>query len=111
MNFSKRLTHFRQQAELSQEQLSNILDIPLSTYRGYEYGTRLPATIIPKVCKAFKIDPNEFFTICTSEKEGINKELRALQDLMHVLEAVKKTQEESTKLHFHLQISIQQNAY
>lgn len=56
--FGKRLADIRQTNDLSQKQLAEKLNIPQSTYAGYETGSRkIPLDLIVELSKIFKISP------------------------------------------------------
>ena len=56
--FGKRLSDIRQTNNLSQKQLAEKLNLPQSTYAGYETGSRkIPLDLIVELSKIFKISP------------------------------------------------------
>lgn len=56
--FGKRLSDIRQANSFSQKQLAEKLNIPQSTYAGYETGSRkIPLDLIVELSKIFKISP------------------------------------------------------
>lgn len=56
--FGRRLADIRQTNNLSQKQLAEKLNIPQSTYAGYETGSRkIPLDLIVELSKVFKISP------------------------------------------------------
>ncbi len=56
--FGRRLADIRQTNDLSQKQLAEKLNIPQSTYAGYETGSRkIPLDLIVELSKIFKISP------------------------------------------------------
>lgn len=56
--FGRRLADIRQTNDLSQKQLAEKLNIPQSTYAGYETGSRkIPLDLIVDLSKIFKISP------------------------------------------------------
>ena len=56
--FGKRLADIRQTNDLSQKQLAEKLNIPQSTYAGYETGSRkIPLDLIVELSKIFRISP------------------------------------------------------
>lgn len=74
---------------------SRKLGVPVSTYRGYEYGTRIPSELIPKVCQVFSITPNEFFNFPTQKPQrlGLSEKERkqmtlTLRQLIDLLEGM-----------------------
>lgn len=56
--FGKRLSDIRQANSFSQKQLAEKLNIPQSTYAGYETGSRkIPLDLIVELSKILKISP------------------------------------------------------
>ncbi len=59
--FSQVLKEIRLQNRMTQKELARRLDIPVSTYRGYEYGNKFPAELIPLLSLALEISVNDIF--------------------------------------------------
>ena len=63
MSFAKRLKELRGQADLTQQQLAEVVGIPLGTIREYEQGKRLkdpPLSFVAKLAKALGVSTDEF---------------------------------------------------
>lgn len=61
MELSKKLKSLRGRRKLTVKEMAYGLDIPESTYRGYEYGSKLPADLLPKICGILSVSFDEFF--------------------------------------------------
>lgn len=61
LNTGKKLKELREKQQLSVAEVSRALNIPQSTLRGYEYGQKVPADVIPEICNLFGLSPNAFF--------------------------------------------------
>lgn len=58
IEFGKRLAEMRQQINLSQKSIADKLEIPQSTYAGYETGSRkIPLELIVRLSKILNISP------------------------------------------------------
>ena len=59
IRFGKNVMKARQEKGISQKQISCMLNVPQSTYAGYESGTRkVPLSIIIKLAKILKTSPD-----------------------------------------------------
>ena len=63
MKLSDKLKSHRKKQGKTTQQMADDLGLPVSTYRGYEYGARVPADLIPKMCQLLGITPNQLFEI------------------------------------------------
>lgn len=58
IEFGKRLAEMRQNLNLSQKAIADKLEIPQSTYAGYETGSRkIPLELIVKISKILNVSP------------------------------------------------------
>ena len=61
MEISKKLSDLRKKRNLKVKEMAELLNIPESTYRGYEYGSKLPADLVPGICKITGVSFEEFY--------------------------------------------------
>ncbi|MEM7645961.1 MAG: helix-turn-helix transcriptional regulator [Pseudomonadota bacterium] len=61
MTIPETLRNSRLKRDLSLRDVAEALEIPESTYRGYECGSKLPAELVPKICHFFGIEIQQFF--------------------------------------------------
>ena len=78
MNTGKLLKVLRENKRLSVRNMAKTIGVPLSTYKSYESGTALPARLIPNICNAFSLTPNEFFSFEKGSQENLET---ILQDI------------------------------
>ena len=62
VDLTNKLKQWRKTRGLSVREVSEFLNIPESTYRGYEYGSKLPANLVPQVCQLFGLSFDHFFS-------------------------------------------------
>ena len=67
---------------------SRRLGVPISTYRGYEYGTRIPSELVPKVCRVFSVTPNEFFNFPTQKPQPLGLSQKERKQAIHSLHQI-----------------------
>jgi transcriptional regulator with XRE-family HTH domain len=83
IEFGKRLAEMRQQINLSQKSIADKLEIPQSTYAGYETGSRkIPLELIVRLSKILNISPTVLI---------LGKEINIINDFTaSELELIKK---------------------
>lgn len=75
MNLEKRLKELREARGLSVKEVASTLKMSESTYRGYEYGAKLPAHRVPRLCQKLGVTLEEFFNQ-QGESQDVNEEFR-----------------------------------
>ena len=80
VKFGKNVTKARQSKKISQKQMASMLNIPQSTYAGYESGTRkVPLSIIVKLSKILDVTPDSLIGCMKSPNSltvyGLEKDL------------------------------------
>lgn len=84
--FGKRIAEIRESMGLSQGEASKLLDIPQSTYSGYELGSRkIPLSMIKKISDLYNVSvdsllDNEINTIA-AHKDGEDWTAEELEDI------------------------------
>ena len=98
VKFAIKLKQFRVRHQLTVQELCHDLGISESTYRGYEYGVRLPANLVPKICKRYQITPNQFFEIDEQRPEkNIDYLFRLLNEALSIVAKECEKSEKSEK--------------
>lgn len=70
-DFGVRLAHLRKEKGLSQNELSRLLDMPQSTYAGYETGNRkITLELIKKFALFFSVSPTYLVTGSNSPEKA-----------------------------------------
>ena len=69
MHIPETLKQSRLKRDLSLRDVAEALEIPESTYRGYEYGSKLPAELVPKICHFFGLEFQHFFQKAESQSD------------------------------------------
>lgn len=93
MKLDQKLKYHRGLRAKTAQQVADELGIPVSTYRGYEYGARIPADLIPTLCEYFDVTPNEFFEtkikkIDSSQHEKLKYCIEDLKQTLGVLSEI-----------------------
>ena len=89
MELRDKLKDLRMNSKSSCADIAKIIGVPESTYRGYEYGSRLPAFLVPQLCSAFSITYEEFFhSRSTSSNIKKNKIIDSIEGLLKELKQV-----------------------
>jgi len=57
-----RLTQLRKAKGMSMQQVADYLDIPRTTYRGWEYGSDIGGEPYLRLCEIFEVDLYELIT-------------------------------------------------
>jgi transcriptional regulator with XRE-family HTH domain len=92
MTLSKRIKELRNRRGLSVKELSIKLQIPESTYRGYEYGSKLPADLVPALCLYLGLNLEDFYkeTAPSSSETTAEGALQSLYSIESDLQEIKK---------------------
>lgn len=62
-NFAKRITRLRRQRQLTQKDVADALEIPLSTYKEWEYGRRIQGEeIYARLAEVLSVDLRTLLT-------------------------------------------------
>lgn len=61
MVISKKINDLRKKRNLKIKEMAELLKIPESTYRGYEYGSKLPADLVPGICQILGVSFEDFY--------------------------------------------------
>ena len=93
MKLNKKLKELRKDHSYSLEDVAQRIDIPVSTYRDYEYGSRLPADLLPRLCNLYQISVSEMFDLksnykfskeqCKNVISDIESSLQQLKDILY----------------------------
>jgi transcriptional regulator with XRE-family HTH domain len=75
MRLEKRLRELREARGLSVKEVAANLKMSESTYRGYEYGAKLPAHRVPYLCQKLGVTLEEFFNL-QEESKDMNEEFK-----------------------------------
>lgn len=87
MEISKRLQVLRNQSKKTCAEVAEKLGIPESTYRGYEYGSRLPAALMPQICFIFGVNFEEFF--CDKKDTLKSEKIKIIENIENILNELK----------------------
>ena len=97
-----RLVSVRKQAELSQVEMANKLEVTLRSYQTYEQGPReIPRSLYVQLRKLFRTDPAwlmEGPTAGPSVRDNVINEKAWMQAFWAVNQAVKQTKSEITRI-------------
>lgn len=67
MKISQKIRKYRLERKMTLKATAQLLGVPLSTYRDWEYGRKIPAEVLPKLAEAFNLPLTVF-----SEKSVLN---------------------------------------
>lgn len=88
MELAKRLKELRLAKDLSIKEISDLLEVPESTYRGYEYGVKMPADLVLSLSKNLKISPNDFYLYRQKQKASfeVKQAVERIRDGLNIIE-------------------------
>lgn len=79
MSLSQRIRKHRQEQKMTIKEMAQQLGVPTSTYRDWEYGSRIPADVLIQISQLLKTSPNELL--------GLEKiQNRSLRQAIHLIE-------------------------
>jgi transcriptional regulator with XRE-family HTH domain len=70
MKLNNKLRTLRQAKRMTMKKIATLIGIPVSTYRDWEYGSKVPAENVHKIAKIFQVSVSELFGI----EVDLNKE-------------------------------------
>ena len=71
--FHKNLRNMREDCDMTQKQMAELLGIPVTTYRNYENTYREPSfEILAKICEILKISSDELLGIRNDDAKYVN---------------------------------------
>jgi transcriptional regulator with XRE-family HTH domain len=83
MKLNNKLRALRQAKRMTMKKIATLIGIPVSTYRDWEYGSKVPAEKIHEIAKIFQISVSELFgTEADSNKEKLICLLEEALDLV-----------------------------
>ena len=86
MKLSNKLRTLRQARRMTMKKIAALIGIPVSTYRDWEYGTKVPAEQVHNIAKIFQVSISELF----GTEVDLNKE-KLIKLLEDALDLVKNT--------------------
>lgn len=69
MSFEIRLRTLRESCNLSMEQVSDKLRIPLTEYEEYEYGKDMPAEILKRLVALYGVSADSLLSLPTTKED------------------------------------------
>ena len=86
MKLNNKLRTLRQERRMTMKKIAALIGIPVSTYRDWEYGTKVPAEQVYNIAKIFQVSISELF----GTEVDLNKE-KLIKLLEDALDLVKNT--------------------
>lgn len=78
MKLAQKIRQLRLERKMTLKETAKYLEVPVSTYRDWEYGRKMPADAILKLAEAFDVP----MTIFTQREMGPGADLQRAIDLM-----------------------------
>lgn len=78
MKLAQKIRQLRLERKMTLKEAAKYLEVPVSTYRDWEYGRRMPADAILKLAEAFDVP----MTVFTKREASPGDDLRKAIDLM-----------------------------
>ncbi len=78
MKIAQRIRKLRLERKMTLKETANLLDVPVSTYRDWEYGRKMPADAILKLSEAFDVP----ITVFTHREMNPGSDLQRAIDLI-----------------------------
>jgi transcriptional regulator with XRE-family HTH domain len=83
----KKLEKFRKNKNMTLKEMAKRINVPVSTYRDWEYGREIKGEPYSKIAEILKISLNELFGIePTKSSEEIIKKLKIIKQQVELIE-------------------------
>lgn len=69
MKLSQQLRSLRQSQGLTMKKVAESVGVPVSTYRDWEYGSKVPASVAPKLAEVLRVSTRDLLGLTNSQTE------------------------------------------
>jgi transcriptional regulator with XRE-family HTH domain len=69
MKLSQELRRHRQSQGLSMKKVAEAVQVPVSTYRDWEYGSKVPANVAPRLAEVLGVSTRDLLGLTKSQPE------------------------------------------
>lgn len=85
MTLGKKIRTIRQHKRMTMKEVAMKLAVSPSTYRDWEYGSKVPADALPKLAKVLEVSIDELMEQASSKQEIIKKAIVYLEESIRLL--------------------------
>lgn len=85
MSLSKTIKKIRQDRKMTLKEMAQHLGIPASTYRDWEYGSKIPADAIYRIAQLFETSPNELFGLKKVQNQNRLQAVQLIEEGLRLL--------------------------
>ncbi len=87
MNLSQKIRKYRIDKRMTLKETAKRLEIPVSTYRDWEYGRKIPAEVISKLSEVFEIPLSAFMENPSPHKKDLASAIALLEEALKIVKS------------------------
>lgn len=85
MNLSQRIRKLRQEKKMTMKEIAQHLGVPTSTYRDWEYGSKIPADAVVQIAQLFNSSPNELLGMEKLQNKNLWEAIHLIEEGLKLL--------------------------
>lgn len=85
MSLSQRIKKLRQEQKMTLKEMAQHLGVPTSTYRDWEYGSKIPADVLIELSQLFKSSPNELLGLEKIQNRNLRQAIQLIEEGLKLL--------------------------
>ena len=87
MTLSQRIRKIRQEQKMTLKKMAEYLQVPTSTYRDWEYGSKIPAEMLIQISQLLNSSPNELLDFEQTQLKGMQKGISLIEAGLKLLKS------------------------
>ena len=87
MTLSQRIRKIRQEQKMTLKKMAECLQVPASTYRDWEYGSKIPAEMLIQISQLLNSSPNELLDFEQTQLKGMQKGISLIEAGLKLLKS------------------------
>lgn len=85
MNLSQRIKRQRHEQKLTIKEMAQHLGVPASTYRDWEYGSKIPADALVQIAQYLNSSPNELLGLEKIQNRNLQQAIQLIEEGLKLL--------------------------
>lgn len=85
MSLSQRIRKLRQERKMTIKEMAQHLGVPTSTYRDWEYGSKIPADALVQIGQLFNSSPNELLGLEKLQHKNLREAIYLIEEGLKLL--------------------------
>lgn len=85
MKLAQKIQQLRLERKMTLKETAKLLEVPVSTYRDWEYGRKMPADAILKLAEAFNVPMTIFAKNEASNRADLRKAIDLIEEALRIV--------------------------